>query len=70
MSKIFGVVLILIGGLPLLLLPPVVIWAVLECGPAASSCHHPPYRLAVAAAVCATLIWTGWRMLTRGGRRG
>ena len=46
MRRIAGLVLLIVGGFPMLFLPPVIIWAILECGPVDSSCHHPPVRLA------------------------
>jgi len=79
MRRVFGIVLLILGGLASPLAPVVIGWGILECGPANSSCHHAPVRLAVAIAVWAATIGFGfWLVLApslsseplRGRRQG
>ncbi len=63
--RVVGFLLVALGGIPLSFLPPVVVWAVLECGPVDSSCHHFPYRLIIAATGAASLFGTSFWLLTR-----
>jgi hypothetical protein len=63
MRKVVGVILAVIGGAPLLLLPLEILWAVLECGPANSSCHHFPYRLAALSLICIVLFAVGLKLV-------
>jgi hypothetical protein len=52
MRKFAGVILLIVSGVPMVFLPFVVVWAILECGPINSSCHHTPYRLLGLIAAC------------------
>jgi hypothetical protein len=79
MRRLSGLVLLILAGLASPLVPVVIGWAILECGPANSSCHHAPYRLAVAMTVWAATIGFGfWLVLApslsseplRGRRQG
>ena len=67
MRRLFGLALLILAGLASPLVPVLVGWAILECGPVNSSCHHAPYRLAAAIAVWAATIGFGvWLVLARG----
>jgi len=64
MRKIVGAVLLIVAAIPMAFLPVVIVWGVLECGPVNSSCHHPPYRLAVLVIGClAIAALGGWLVI-------
>ena len=69
MRKAIGIVLLSVGFLPLLLLPFLMGWAVLECGPDNSSCHHFPYRLFAFGAVTCVIIATGLWLVVQPRKR-
>jgi hypothetical protein len=65
MRQTVGIILVALGALPLAFLPPVVVWAVLECGPGWSYCRGLPGGLGAAAAIGVALVAVGALMLKR-----
>lgn len=69
MRKAAGIILLIVGFLPMLLLPFLIVWGILECGPVNSSCHHFPYRMVAFGAVTCGIICVGLWLVIQPRRR-